>query len=217
MFGTARILRRPRWRWRVALALVCAAGAVTSVWSDTLVMRAGHRGLPRECDKCLGFDPAWRSPEFRQHLQRTTILFPSTRKNRTPLRDPALPIELHYMEGWFVILTTQAGPSSPERVLDLTYITVCVLGHSRGVAWPVRAAIPGRKGVYLVAVWLPPFVLLTVIGFAPLVSGSVRTLRMGHRRRRGRCTACGYSLAGLSEQRCPECGTPAGVGNAASA
>ncbi len=27
------------------------------------------------------------------------------------------------------------------------------------------------------------------------------------RRRNGRCAACGYSLAGINDQRCPECGT----------
>jgi hypothetical protein len=38
------------------------------------------------------------------------------------------------------------------------------------------------------------------------VRGPVRRWR---RRREGRCTQCGYSLKGLPEPRCPECGKPA--------
>ena len=200
MFGTARILRRPRWRWRVALALICAAGAVASVWIGSLVIREQRRELPRDyCRSTVHFD--WEWPAAPCH---------------TLLRESILPIELYYMGGWFVVLTTQPKPSVREITLDYTDLAVQGLVLSRGVAWPVRSAIPGRKGVYLVAAWLPPFALLTLIGVVPLISGSVRTLRMGHRRRRGRCAACGYSLTGLSEQRCPECGTPGGAGNTAS-
>lgn len=32
--------------------------------------------------------------------------------------------------------------------------------------------------------------------------------RVTRRRTMGRCTRCGYSLIGLTEPRCPECGTP---------
>ncbi len=34
---------------------------------------------------------------------------------------------------------------------------------------------------------------------------SVTTARAGHRRR-NECVQCGYSLRGLTEPRCPECG-----------
>jgi hypothetical protein len=50
-------------------------------------------------------------------------------------------------------------------------------------------------------------VLFAAYPLATFISGPVRRYR---RRRRGLCTRCGYNLTGLTEPRCPECGTTVG-------
>jgi hypothetical protein len=55
---------------------------------------------------------------------------------------------------------------------------------------PVLAGFVGNSALYAAALWA---------GFV-----TPKTLRASLRRRRGRCTACGYQLAGL--RTCPECG-----------
>jgi hypothetical protein len=42
----------------------------------------------------------------------------------------------------------------------------------------------------------------------PLMALAYGPWRRRRRRRRGKCIACGYSLRGLPEPRCPECGRP---------
>jgi hypothetical protein len=51
---------------------------------------------------------------------------------------------------------------------------------------------------------IPCWAPTTLIAFACLVS----VARRGARAIRGRCAHCGYILHGLTEPRCPECGTP---------
>jgi hypothetical protein len=51
--------------------------------------------------------------------------------------------------------------------------------------------------------WAPALLL----GLGPALWGR-RVLLRRSRRRGQRCVACGYSLTGLADPRCPECGTP---------
>lgn len=47
--------------------------------------------------------------------------------------------------------------------------------------------------------------LWSILAFAALITP--RWFRSYRRRRKGLCVNCGYNLTGLSEQRCPECGS----------
>ena len=55
-----------------------------------------------------------------------------------------------------------------------------------------------------------PFWLIGLVAALPPIAWAARRLRVGRRRRAGRCPACGYDLR-ASPGRCPECGAePAG-------
>ncbi len=72
---------------------------------------------------------------------------------------------------------------------------------------PVFEHVPGfrEQKAYIVAAWV--LVATFAGGLLPLATASVKWLRIRRRRRRGRCCRCNYSLQGLTEPRCPECGT----------
>jgi len=62
-----------------------------------------------------------------------------------------------------------------------------------------------RMHRFILPMW---FTSLLLVAY-PIVA-LVREIRRRRRRRRGFCRKCGYNLTGLSEPRCPECGTPFG-------
>ena len=53
-------------------------------------------------------------------------------------------------------------------------------------------------------------ILLVCAGprFIRYVARVMKERRSDERRKKNECVECGYSLRGLSERRCPECGTP---------
>lgn len=55
-------------------------------------------------------------------------------------------------------------------------------------------------------VWFPIWLALVVVGFYPAFVGVRALRRIVSYHRRYRCRKCGYSLIGLTEPRCPECG-----------
>ena len=59
-------------------------------------------------------------------------------------------------------------------------------------------------GVYEVPLWPLPVGFLALLSYTSVVS----VYRIRRRRKLGLCLSCGYSLHGLTEPRCPECGTP---------
>ena len=65
-----------------------------------------------------------------------------------------------------------------------------------------------RMHRFILPMW---FTSLLLVAY-PIVA-LVREIRRRRRRRRGFCRKCGYNLTGLSEPRCPECGTPFGGGS----
>jgi hypothetical protein len=72
----------------------------------------------------------------------------------------------------------------------------------------VTGAYTGTKPPYSfwlleVPLWCP-IVLFAAYPVLAFIRGPVRRYR---RRKRGLCTRCGYNLTGLTEPRCPECGT----------
>jgi hypothetical protein len=60
-------------------------------------------------------------------------------------------------------------------------------------------------GFHRISIWLVgiPVIFLPWFALAPW-----RWIARRRRRKRGSCVHCGYSLTGLTEPRCPECGTP---------
>jgi hypothetical protein len=71
----------------------------------------------------------------------------------------------------------------------------------------VPTPIKRRYNSLAMPIWFPILALL-ILPFAAFLLGPVRRWS---RRRHGRCLRCGYSLRGLPEARCPECGTRADV------
>ena len=93
--------------------------------------------------------------------------------------------------------------------------------------WVESLDLSGKLGTaYLPTSPLLPGVLISW-GFWSVVAGSVlacpmavRAARAAHRRRHGRCSACGYDLRGLAGGACPVCGGGGGralVGGVAAA
>jgi hypothetical protein len=67
---------------------------------------------------------------------------------------------------------------------------------------PRTITTPGSHAI-IVPLWTP----LVVFGAYPAVAFIRGPLRRWRRRRKGLCVKCGYNLTGLTEPRCPECGT----------
>ncbi len=94
------------------------------------------------------------------------------------------------------------------------YISVggCRQVPSFGGAWKSSfgaarfRASPGRVSYVRLPVWLPCLLLLYRPCLAILVG-----VRERARRRKNLCLACGYHLKGLTEPRCPECGTKTSI------
>ena len=67
-----------------------------------------------------------------------------------------------------------------------------------------------HAGHIVTPAWFPP----ALLGAYPVWACMRGPVRRWWRRRRGRCTSCGYMLYGLPEPRCPECGTAVAQGGA---
>lgn len=80
--------------------------------------------------------------------------------------------------------------------LEYTYSGWITRGPGRRPLGAVRS-----RFIQLWPITLIGFVLCAYIGVLPLVRSRRRTARR-------LCLNCGYSLHGLTESRCPECGTP---------
>jgi hypothetical protein len=90
-------------------------------------------------------------------------------------------------------------------------LTYCPLPSWVTVSWPAPAPFPEGRGRWS-AIYAPIWVWLLVLWAYPLgklvLALRARLLVPWRRRRHGLCVRCGYSLRGLPEPRCPECGTP---------
>jgi hypothetical protein len=107
------------------------------------------------------------------------------------------------------------GRIGPPAAVFLEVGTVRI-GSRREVSWFGgawrRSMIPrtpaaGRAAVESSFIRFPiwPLVVLLII---PPLQESFAQRRRWRRRARNECAACGYSLTGLVEPRCPECATP---------
>ena len=70
--------------------------------------------------------------------------------------------------------------------------------------WMPKFRVSPSGAVYSFAIplWMPIFLSATLLPW------SFVSARRCKRRELGECLKCGYSLHGLTEPRCPECGTP---------
>jgi hypothetical protein len=57
-------------------------------------------------------------------------------------------------------------------------------------------------------VGVPFWLVFAMLAIGPTAAFMRGPLRRRRRRKRGECIHCGYSLTGLTELRCPECGRP---------
>lgn len=73
----------------------------------------------------------------------------------------------------------------------------------------VTPSPPPPPMIYLSLVRTPAWVPVCLLLWPP-ARAAIRAQIVRRRRRRGECAACGYSLRGLPEPRCPECGTAIG-------
>jgi hypothetical protein len=100
-------------------------------------------------------------------------------------------------------VSTRARWGGMNRVREFKFIGWKTFGWSRYAYQKLRTG----QTVSGFALYFPHWSMLVVFGLFPLVR-----VRSWFRRRRlaksGRCVRCGYELCGLSEPRCPECGTP---------
>jgi hypothetical protein len=105
---------------------------------------------------------------------------------------------------WFLL--ARARNEIPAEVLSYGVLNSdhFVVSFSVGAALPTVEMAADRL-VMRVPPWMP-FVLFGVFPMAALIGGPLRSWRRWSRRRRGLCIKCGYSLTGLLEPRCPECG-----------
>lgn len=94
-----------------------------------------------------------------------------------------------------------AKPSSSFSVSELRLGSFYVRSASNGQVNATGGGIPFWAIVLLFTAW-PATVLIRHI------ARSIREVRREECRRRGECVQCGYNLHGLTEPRCPECGTP---------
>ncbi len=65
----------------------------------------------------------------------------------------------------------------------------------------------GRDSVLVSMIGFPLWLPLVLFAAYPVVTFVRGPLRRRRRKKRGHCLTCGYNLTGLTEPRCPECGT----------
>lgn len=107
---------------------------------------------------------------------------------------------------WRAMSWTAERPSSPTPGMSVWIVLDGLPGGSitaatQPIILPTRilwAGFVGNSALVFVA-------LLVMVGLSRFVRAAVR-------RRRGRCTACGYDLRGQPEAGCPECGADRGDG-----
>lgn len=69
--------------------------------------------------------------------------------------------------------------------------------------------IPWRTTLGVLTTYSLPIVPIIVLSLLLPLRAVLLKCRRRFRRKRHQCTGCGYDLTGLSEPRCPECGSPA--------
>ena len=79
------------------------------------------------------------------------------------------------------------------------------------VSWADFPATYGDEGreyaVFAVRLDVPLWFPFVIFAFYPILAFIRGPLRRYRRRKRALCVRCGYNLTGLTEPRCPECGT----------
>ena len=68
-------------------------------------------------------------------------------------------------------------------------------------------AFPSAQSDFWLCLVIPDLICVS-IGIVMLIGGVIGLLLLRRGTPCGQCQTCGYDLTGLSENRCPECGSP---------
>lgn len=227
------MLRKPHWSWRIALVLACmaSAGGLLALMLGTdrfRTLKLGDTAVEIACvSRLLVIVPMNLRPlTIEERADAIDALddelaAAATEKRRidaalseasdadTPrLLDEAVRIEAEsdrLLTLWsnLIIPDDMARAAARESIKGHLYKRTIPTRNG-----PIFESTPGfrEQKAYIIAAWLPATAFAA--GLLPLPSALLTTLRMRRRRRRGHCVCCNYMLEGLSEPRCPECGTP---------
>ena len=107
-----------------------------------------------------------------------------------------------------VLILHGVGRSNTRTGTHVAVLAVGNLRRQRGISATHRAfrtsTVPAfRASGCVVPLWCL-FILASAVPTSAFMQGSLRRWRRG---KRGHCLTCGYNLTGLTEPRCPECGT----------
>lgn len=125
------------------------------------------------------------------------------------MQSKTMPRRIHWRSRWLVI-NHVGGPFTCHGMkytpVDLDHAT----GYSRGVIVAKNGLSPQPPGMIGVETetWFYTVPFLLILAPIPFLLFLVPHIRRWHRRRKGRCLECGYSLTGNLSGVCPECGAP---------
>lgn len=100
---------------------------------------------------------------------------------------------------------TSFRTAKPERA---TYVTRQGGINTNGMVFELPTLIPmqDRATRTELTIWIAMWLPIALFGIFPLFAFIYGPLRRHRRRKHNQCLRCGYSLTGLTEPRCPECG-----------
>lgn len=119
-----------------------------------------------------------------------------------------VPRRFHWNSRW-LILDHSGGSFTPHAMkytpVDLDNAT----GYSRVVVVAMNGLAPQPPGMMGIEteMWFYSAPLIAILAPCPLLLFLVPRVRRWHRRRKGRCLECGYSITGNTSGVCPECGS----------
>jgi hypothetical protein len=199
----------------IALFLMVATTAVCVVLADPSGRQRG--GWDAEHQVSWSWKESWTSREYRvvNDNHGGMHYFPSNpyRKQDT---DSPLPLELmscrDASEANLAHIAQQRDFGLPLKWIGYRRVIFSNRGaiaddHAVSIPWAVwRPA--GQRDIVVPYNFHAGPALWNLMGWVAVV-GSIGVIRDAYRRHRGLCSRCGYSLAGLVGQRCPECGREA--------
>ncbi len=208
------LLTRPKWLWRIVLAVpavACWAGAArpTGTDADAVVDAVeGGEWIIEVFDRCIVVGPipvasvAQPEPEAAQAAEPVVDTQDDTTVLPPPVDAELTPFAIEFPE---MVACSGFLSADPSTAAEVSLRLTTFLARYNGWATTNQAVshAPGSSHL-VVALWCLA-IPLSLLGL-PLLNGvrvaAIRFVRC----RRNRCVHCGYSLIGLPGPRCPECG-----------